>query len=216
MSKKVKGPDGTEYNSISEMCRHYSVRYNVYRSRKSRGYTQAQALGIERDFTIAHPVTGPDGVFYESVSEAARAFGKSPALIYERLARGWNIKEALATDPYAREKYESPDGKKFKSKGDIYRSLGLTRAAYSARIKHGWDKTEALSVSNLHGKHIHNCRHKKGKAITFKGQTYQSITEMCKRYGISINIYNARIRRGWSIEDALTIPVRHCRRSSGK
>ena len=216
MPKKVKGPDGAEYNSISEMCRHYNVRYNVYNSRISRGYTQAQALGIEKDFTIAHPVTGPDGVAYKSVSEAARAFGKSPALIYERLARGWNIKEALATDPYAREKYESPDGKKFKSKGDMYRSLGLTRAAYSARIKHGWDKTEALSVSNLRGKNRHNCHSWKGKAVTFKGKTYRSVTEMCKEYGIGVHTYNRRIGIGWSMEDALTIPVGHRRRSSGK
>ena len=76
MSKKITGPDGTEYNSISEMCRHYNVRYNVYNVRRSRGYTQAQALGIEKDFTIAHPVTGPDGVTYKSISEAARAFDK--------------------------------------------------------------------------------------------------------------------------------------------
>ena len=216
MPKKITGPDGTEYNSISEMCRHYNVRYNVYRTRRSRGYTQAQALGIKKDFTIAHPVTGPDGVTYKSISEAARAFGKSPALIYRRLVNGWSIEEALTTEPYAREKYESPDGKKFKSKGDMYKSLGLTRAAYSARIRRGWDKTEALSVSNLHGKRIHNCRHKKGKAVTFKGQTYRSITEMCKKYGISIGAYYTRIGNGWSIEDALTIPVRHCRRSSGK
>lgn len=216
MSKKVTGPDGTEYNSISEMCRHYNVCYKVYNARMSRGYTQAQALGIERDFTATHSVTGPDGVTYKSISEAARAFDKSPTLVYSRLIHGWNIEEALATEPYAREKYESPDGKKFKRKEDMYRSLGLTRAAYSSRIRHGWNKTEALSVSNLHGKRIHNCYHKKGKAVTFKGQTYRSITEMCKKYGISIGAYYTRIRRGWSIEDALTIPVRHCRRSSGK
>lgn len=212
MSKKVTGPDGTEYNSISEMCRHYNVRYSVYNSRISRGYTQAQALGIERDFTINHPVTGPDGVTYKSISEAARAFNKSPTLVYKRLVHGWNIEEALATDPYAKEKYESPDGKKFKRKEDMYRSLGLTRAAYSSRIRHGWNRAEALSVPNLHD----NCRHRKRKAITFKGQTYWSITEICKKYGINIDTYYKRINNGWSIEDALTIPVRHRRRSKEK
>lgn len=45
------------------------------------------------------------------------------------------------------------------------------------------------------------------KFITFKGQT-KSIPEWCELYGINRNSFDVRIKCGWSIEDALTKPIK--------
>lgn len=45
------------------------------------------------------------------------------------------------------------------------------------------------------------------KFITFKGQT-KSVSEWCELYGINRNSFDVRIKGGWSIEDALTKPIK--------
>lgn len=39
------------------------------------------------------------------------------------------------------------------------------------------------------------------------GKEYTSINEMCKAYGISLRLYDGRLRLGWSVKDALTKEV---------
>ncbi len=45
------------------------------------------------------------------------------------------------------------------------------------------------------------------KFITFKGQT-KPIVEWCEIYGIKRNSFDIRIKCGWSIEEALTTPIK--------
>lgn len=49
----------------------------------------------------------------------------------------------------------------------------------------------------------------KGKTIQdHTGKEFSSITALCEYYGIERKTYCQRIKRGWSVEDALTLPVR--------
>lgn len=41
------------------------------------------------------------------------------------------------------------------------------------------------------------------------GNTFVSLTEMCKHWNIKVIVYLTRIKHGWSQIDALTIPVRN-------
>lgn len=49
-------------------------------------------------------------------------------------------------------------------------------------------------------------RGKYGKPITLNGETKHA-TEWCKQYGIDYASFNSRLRRGWSVYDALTKPI---------
>lgn len=49
---------------------------------------------------------------------------------------------------------------------------------------------------------------RRNKLITFNGET-KCLQEWANELGISRNVISARLRMGWSTEDALTAPVRH-------
>lgn len=42
------------------------------------------------------------------------------------------------------------------------------------------------------------------QCVDHKGKPYPSVKDMCAAYGISYEVYNGRISRGWSKKDALT------------
>lgn len=42
-----------------------------------------------------------------------------------------------------------------------------------------------------------------------RGKYHASLAAMCDYYGINVATFKNRITRGWSLDDALTIPVRH-------
>ncbi len=44
------------------------------------------------------------------------------------------------------------------------------------------------------------------------GNKYKSKSQMCRSYGINIDLYNKRIQAGWSIEKALTTQIMNKRR----
>ncbi len=50
------------------------------------------------------------------------------------------------------------------------------------------------------------------KSIPYNGKTYQSVTELCRDYGITTNLFYSRIRNGWEMEDALNRPLNYCKK----
>ena len=61
------------------------------------------------------------------------------------------------------------------------------------RRKHGWSLEEALTGKK-----------KPDPVIDHLGNEYKSKTEMCKAYGVRLDVYCQRRKRGWSLEEALT------------
>lgn len=204
--KNVTAPDGTIYDSISDMCRAYGTTYKDYYSKTSRGWTKEQTLGIEprkgRSVHITR-IQGPDGKIYPSIKALCRAYGAQYTRVLNRLNHGWNVEEALTIEKRKnRKKYVRPDGQEFDSKEEMYRSLGLTRNSYYERLKRGWSKEEALSVPNLA-----DTDHKRRASVEApNGKRYVSKKEMCEDYGIRYSTYKFRRDSRWDEEEALTNP----------
>ena len=99
-------------------------------------------------------------------------------------------------------------GAVFSSKTEMCRHYGISRITYYHRIKHGLSLREALVPPKgwkekkrflLYADHL--------------GTIYKSLKEMCEHYHISKYTYIERIKHGWTIKDALTVPAK---RGSGK
>lgn len=91
--------------------------------------------------------------------------------------------------------------------GNVYKNVsimcnayGISLTEYCNRIHKGWDirdvltkecNTEILDVVYDH-----------------KGNAYSSLVSLCEAYGISVTVYLYRIKSGWSVQKALTYPVR--------
>lgn len=78
---------------------------------------------------------------------------------------------------------------------------------YMDRMRAGWSKEKALITparkfnpkfeENTHASKYQPCK-------DHLGNTYISMREMCKHYGIKVNTYRVRLKYGMSVKDALT------------
>lgn len=77
----------------------------------------------------------------------------------------------------------------------------INPATYRSRIRNGWTKEDALT-KNTRDININPT------FIDHLGNVYKDQQTMCKHYEIEPDVFVKRISSGWSLEDALTKPVR--------
>ena len=92
-------------------------------------------------------------------------------------------------------------GNEFISEIEMCKHYGINKGTYRNRIRNGWSKEDALS--------------KEARNITYApvfvdhlGNTYKNQQTMCEHYKIEQDVFFRRKEHGWSLEDALTKPVR--------
>lgn len=88
------------------------------------------------------------------------------------------------------------------SKGNNFNSIKECAAYYgipfkllSARLAGGMTVDDAVAM--LH----------RPQAITYNGVTYRTKTELCRAFNIPYDRFRSRIRKGWSLDDALNTPM---------
>ena len=88
-------------------------------------------------------------------------------------------------------------GNTYKSIDDMCSYYKVSKDKFLARIKLGWSIDRALTVEvdvSTRGQ----------IAKDHLGNVYKSMDEMCRKYKITKNKLNYRLRAGWSLKDALT------------
>jgi len=96
-------PLGNKFKSKTEMCEFYHVSNNSYYSRLKYGWSEKEALGIEKRKSKLDikkmPCVDPLGNTFESKSAMCKYHGISYTLYYGRIKIGWTEREALEIDP---------------------------------------------------------------------------------------------------------------------
>lgn len=95
-------------------------------------------------------------------------------------------------------------GTVFESVEDMCRAWHISRVVYKGRLKSGWTLERALTTPAR--------KRAPGKLdpVDHTGKRYGSIAEMCGSYKIQPQTYRTRrLTLGWTVEEALTTPVRH-------
>lgn len=90
---------------------------------------------------------------------------------------------------------------KTKTQSEWARTYGIDLATLRARLKRGMTFSEAVETP------VDKQYANRQRLITYQGRT-QRLAAWCREYGIQHTVVVKRIRRGWSIHDALTKPVR--------
>lgn len=90
-------------------------------------------------------------------------------------------------------------GNEYKSKTEMCDAYGIALTTFLRRARQNWTLKECLcgKTSSSHGKACEG----------LDGEPYTSLTDRCKAYNVPYTIYKGRIARGWTLEQALTIPV---------
>ena len=146
------------------------------------------------------------GQQFESVKDMCEHWGINPQRYLARIRTGWTVMDALTLDKSQRQKTftRDPFGNQYKSKAALYRKYNTCSTTVEYRTKHmGMSLKDALTVpfvDNTGG--IHTVK-------DHLGNEFSSKEAMCTHWGIPRATFFRRIRIGWSLEEALTTPLKH-------
>jgi lambda repressor-like predicted transcriptional regulator len=122
----------------------------------------------------------------KSIAEWARSAGLSYKLLYQRLARGASLEQALA-----------PSKTKGSSLRQLARRYGVNPRTIIDRMRRGMSLEQALTAPDG--------RKRNAKTLTCDGLTL-SVRQWSERTGIPVNTIHGRLRKGMSPKQALTVP----------
>lgn len=199
-----KDHKGTEYSSVSEMCKAYNIGRSTFQQRIQKGMSLEEALTAPlcKSSARANKCVDYLGNEYSSEAKMCEKYGINFFTYRERKMKGWSIEDCLTkslADPSQRFSKECVDhkGNKYKSEADMAKAWGITPRILATRKSHGWTLEEALTTPL---KDVSQTDH--------KGNVYPTLYAMCDAYGLSVSTYQRRKSAGWSLEKALTTPGR--------
>lgn len=198
--------DGKTYASAKKACEAFGTTYADFNNNRSHGLSKEEAVKAGHvdwrtvnmsKSAVVKPVT-VDGVDYESIAAACRAYNVSERRVRGRLAAGYSLEDALrgnldSTKP--KDKY-SWRGKSYVTVAEMADDMGVNHITLGMHIRKGRTPEEAYEIMT------------QDRSVTVNGVTYPSITAAADAYGISAVTVGSRMRKGMSLEDALIIPVK--------
>ena len=159
------------------------------------------------------------GNTFSSFSEMSRYYHLPRNTIQNRLLRGWTLEQALTVQndnakackikPKNGQYIYDHLGNQYMSISEMAEHYGITEKIYHGR-RHGmkWSLEKTLTTPII-------TQAKNSQQVTdHTGVTWPSISEMARHWGIKQNTYRARIKQGWSVEQALTTPCKDIDMSS--
>ncbi len=205
--------DGKRFCSIQHIADHYGVLLYRTKARLQRGWTIEQAIGLEprnHKNAIYIEVT-VEGRTFPNIKAAADFYGVKEGTANGRLRRlGWTPEEAFGVveKKVFRKNYKpiTVAGVTFETNAAAARFYGLTVNAWFMRLHSGCTPEQAAGLEPKPKK-----KHHSAKKVMVFGEIYPSLDEACrqlsKKNGLNFNTVKGRLQRGWSIEDAVTIPT---------
>jgi len=205
--------DGKRFCSIKHIADHYGVLLYRTKARLQRGWTIEQAIGLEpRNHKNAMYIeVTVEGRTFPNIKAAADFYGVNESTARGRLGRlGWTPEEAFGVvEKKVFKKNHKPitiDGMTFETNVAAAKFYGLTASAWFMRLHSGYTPEQAAGLEPKPKN-----KHPLAKETEVFGKTYPSLDEACRCLGKKNNILfatvKARLQRGWSIEDAVTIPT---------
>lgn len=202
----VKDHLGHEFGSFEQMCRYWRIDQATVRRRLKEGYSLARALTeVVMTSSIRNGVKCKDHLGKEFKQQAAMCrYWRIPCSVfrYRINTKKMSIEEAL-TSP-VKQTYDPVYTKRGKLVGygmqNQANELGLTSQQLKNRLEKGIGKNK-LSQPLVNG------RSKKCK--DHLGQKFDQLEDMCRQHNISVAAFNYRLQQGYSVEDALTLPLNH-------
>lgn len=162
---------------------------------------------------MSRQVTDHNGKQYNTAAKMCEAYGISYRTYLARIKAGWGLKRSLTTPLHSRAKALNGKSKWKDHKGNEFISARemceywnvVSYTVFCKRIyNRKWSIEDALTKP-LHYR-LHPSSRKSCK--DHLGNKYDSEQEMCDKYGVSLTLFCKRLSRGYTLEKALTKPVR--------
>lgn len=199
VGKTYKGLYGDTYTSLRTLAEAYNMKKSLLQYKLKAGYSLNKALREGMD--TSKNITDHLGNRFVSISKMCEYWNISESAYNYRIKNGWSMKSALTTPVNIKCK-ECKDhlGNKFESVKAMCDYWEITHIVFNARMRLGWSLQKALTTKIGAEKLIKPC-------MDHLGNKFESVKAMCNYWGIDSCNYLTRIRRGWTLDKALTTPV---------
>ncbi len=197
---------GNVYKCKADMCKAYGIKLELFRKRINQGWTLKDALSTaekinETDWTVKDHL----GNKFKSQNAMLAHYGVSSGCFWARRRKGWSLKDSLSGPVLKKnaihaKKIKDHLGIEWASITAMCEAYKLSPRVFKRRIDSGMSLEEAL-VTPL------NLKYKEHKSVDHLGKHFESIKSMCMAWGISYQTYQQRIKSGWTLKLALTLPV---------
>lgn len=156
---------------------------------------------VPKKFRRGTPCTDHTGRPFRSIPEMCRAWNVNPNTYANRIASGKTLEEALAPASAGPKPCTDHLGNEYPSERAMFDAYGVTRQVYRSRMKCGYTKEQALTAPRKpNGPKPENRKDP-------DGTDYRSVKAMCAAHGITHATYKRRLRKGYTKEEALSMPV---------
>lgn len=178
---RVTDHTGQEFPSVNAMCEHWGISANTFDYR-----FKVKKLSLEKSLT--NKLRKRRGVYdhlgreFSTASEMCKYWGVRFTTYKRRLKTGYSLEEALTKGRYEERRVLNTEGKT-----DTRKEKAV----------------EGSKTSKLKDKNLVKTRN----VLDHLGNSYPSISAMCKVYGVNYSTYTNRLRYGWSVEKALLSKV---------
>lgn len=204
---------GKEFNSMASLAKYAGINASTLHYRLKKGWNLNKVLEIPvRKWRKPVIYQGKE---YESITALAKAHDMSYRSLYYRLKNGWELDKALKV-PLKESTTVIYQGKKYTSIKKLAEQHGVRYLTLCYRLKNGWEVDEAVELpsgaknrTRIYPNENHEAlKMLINQPVIYQGKEYASLPVLAKERGIKYQTLYRRMYRGWTLEDAVSVPVR--------
>lgn len=197
---------GNTFIGLKSMCDHYKITTSAYYQRLRAGWTLEETLTTPIGEHTKKGVSCKDhlGNEFPSIGDMIKHYGITRTVYGYRKKLKWTLEDILTTPLKEQDKIEDHLGNKYESIHEMASKYPCkTSETYRSRRKIGMSVEKALMtpIAKRIYRQSRECQDHLGK-------NFETLKAMCDHYEIEPNTYKARRRRGMSVEEALTTPIK--------
>ena len=202
---------GVEFESVSEMCKHWGIDRGKFYWRCSHGYNLEQALTGVNPKVAAGVAKCKDhnNNEFDNVKEMCRAYGVKYTTYLSRLRDGHNLEESLTGVGLLTRggglKCTDHEGREFNSVVDMCRYWKVHRTTFIARQEAGHDLETCLTGKGIKSSNAKKSTSKHKKTVKdHRGKEFETYAEMCIYWGVKYSTFVTRKQYGYDTRTCLT------------
>ena len=114
-------------------------------------------------------------------------------------------------------KFKDHKGNSFATLKEMCEHWGISVRLFFKRTAMGYSLMRVLTTDVKLGAFSQLIAGRNAKQVTdHEGTVFQSVSALCKHWGISMSTYNQRIKKGMSVKEALLTPIKQRKKKSDK
>lgn len=192
---------GNKFESTNAMCKFYKIKPDTFRVRIKNGWSLEDALtkptGSTKNKVYDHLGNG-----FPSVTKMLKFWNVSVESYTKGIQNNTPLKNILEAGKLDLTTYDHL-GNKYATLKDMCKYYNIPYDTFRARIKKGMSTEDALTTP------VRKISVKKEVCKDHLGNEFNSVGSMCKHYGLFLDTYLRRKKKGWSLKDILETPVEH-------